>query len=406
MDEPAKTALFDIHQQAQAKFIDFAGCKMPLQYSQGILAEHLAVRKAAGLFDVSHMGRILFRGTGALGFLRFALTNDAAKLQIGQSQYTFLSNTKGVAIDDAFLYRFTDEEYLLVINAANRDNDLAHLQKLGAAFENVEFADITDTFGMLALQGPQSRDILASLLSDTDLSNCPKGGCITAQLLGQKTLIARTGYTGEPIGYELIVPVDHTAKVWTALVDKGAVPCGLGARDTLRIEAGLPLYGHEQGKTSDGKEIPIFAVPQAQKGVCFEDSKREFHGQKALASQFEVLNAFKNGDFAMKEALPEHILPVAVASPQAARPGDILLIDGEQVGTITSGTVAPYWTFEANAPAEENRHRPVALALLDSQIVPERKLIARVRGRELPARAVFMHVERQGNFLKARIYSE
>lgn len=406
MDEPAKTPLFELHQHAGAKFIEFAGWEMPIQYPGGILAEHLAVRKTAGLFDVSHMGRIFFKGPGALAFLRFALTNDARKLEPGRSQYTFLSNTRGIALDDAFLYRLDEQQYLLVVNAANQSCDLAHLEKLMAPFEKVEYEDRTEATAMLALQGPQSRDILAAVLPRADLDAYSRGDCFNEEFGGHRIQIACTGYTGEPVGYELIAPFASAEKLWTTLVKNGAAPCGLGARDTLRLEAGLPLFGHEQGRSPDGQEIHIFAISQATKGVCFEDSKRQFHGQKALADQFEALNAFQNGDFALKEALPQKVLPVAVIGPQAARTGDILLMDSEEVGIITSGTAAPYWTFEGGKPADESRHRPVAMALLDSQIAPGRRLDVRIRNKDLPVRTIPSHIERKGRYIQARVYTE
>ena len=217
-------------------------------------------------------------------------TNNAAALTLYSgsglnvgAQYTLIPTETGGAVDDAYLYRFQSDEYLLVVNAANRDKDWRHLQNFITDFHEVQIVDHTREMAMLSLQGPESRKILQDIISKGQLPE-PGRNCVSAvSISGIEVLLARTGYTGEPICFELFMDSHHATVLWQRLLDKGAAPVGLGARDTLRLEAGLPLYGHELGMDSDGREIPILACPHCKTGCQFFTVKGRFCGKKSAA---------------------------------------------------------------------------------------------------------------------------
>lgn len=291
-------------------------------YGGGILAEHLATRKSAGLFDVSHMGRFIFRGSQALAFLQYALTNNAEALDAPEhgAQYTFIPTAAGTAVDDAYLYRFVDDEYLLVVNAGNREKDWHHFQDLLKTFGEVEMIDRSEDLAMMSLQGPASRALMVDVIDHGRLPEPSRNALGTVTIAGTEVLVARTGYTGEPLGVELFIPAASAERIWTLLVEKGATPVGLGARDTLRLEAALPLYGHELGLDPDGKEIPIFACPLARFGVSFSASKGEFAGQGVHAAVNETTRrrsiclAYLDSDILDEEPLTIHIRGKQVAA--------------------------------------------------------------------------------------------
>ncbi|MBE0534058.1 MAG: glycine cleavage system aminomethyltransferase GcvT, partial [Phycisphaerae bacterium] len=289
MTDQRRTVLYDRHVAAGGRMVDFAGWRMPVQYGEGIVAEHLWTRKHASIFDVSHMGRFVFRGWGALPFLQYVLTNDASRLAVGQSQYTILADEGGAAVDDAYLYRFWDGAYLLVVNAANKDKDAAHLRSGLEGFKDVKMNDVSESLAMIALQGPGSEAILGELLEIGKLPPAGRNALCTAMICETEVWLGRTGYTGEPVCFELMFPCDAAEEIWDALVRHGARPAGLGARDTLRLEAGLPLYGHEYGLDEKGQEIPILACPLARFGVSFAEAKGDFVGRAALGRQREAL---------------------------------------------------------------------------------------------------------------------
>jgi aminomethyltransferase len=293
MTELKRTVLYDRHLQLGAQMVPFGGWDMPVMYAEGILSEHLATRKAAGLFDVSHMGRFVFRGDRALEFLQYALTNNAAALDDASrgAQYTFIPTSDGTAVDDAYLYRFVDDAYLLVVNAGNRDKDWRHFQTLLAGFDDVTLEDHSERLAMISLQGPASRAIMERVVTDGQLPEPARNALSTGTIAGAVVQLARTGYTGEPLWFELFIPRDAAVAVWDLLIDGGATPVGLGARDTLRLEAALPLYGHELGEAPGGGAIPIFACPLARFGVSFSPLKADFVGREALASQHAALGA-------------------------------------------------------------------------------------------------------------------
>ena len=263
MDQPERTVLYDTHKALGAQIVEFGGWDMPLQYPSGVVKEHLATRKSAGIFDVSHMGRFIIRGANALPFLQHVLTNNAEALDLrpAGAQYTLIPDETGGAVDDAYLYRFFESEYLLVVNASNRIKDWAHLQSHLRAFEDVELIDRTKEIAMFALQGPLSRRIMAEIVQAGKLPEPFKNAVGIVEIAGTRVMAGRTGYTGEPLCFELFVDRDKGPMLWDLLVSKGAAPIGLAARDTLRLESALPLYGHELGQDQEGRKSPFSPFP-------------------------------------------------------------------------------------------------------------------------------------------------
>ena len=229
MSEALRTVFYPRHVEAGAKIVEFGGWDMPLQF-EGILQEHLTTRKGAGLFDVSHMGRFVVRGAGALPFLQHALSNNAAALDVGVGQYTMIPNETGGVLDDAYLYRFVEDEYLLVVNAANREKDWSHLESVRRGFPDSEMADRTLDIAMLSLQGPGARAVMEAV-TESGLPDPMRNELGVIDLDGARVLLARTGYTGEPICFELFIERDDALAVYDRLIDSGATPVGLGARD-------------------------------------------------------------------------------------------------------------------------------------------------------------------------------
>jgi len=394
--ELLKTVFHPRHRDLEAKLVPFAGWEMPLNYPSGIIAEHLATRREAGLFDVSHMGRFIFRGRGALAFLQHVLSNNAAALDVGRSQYTIVPNDTGGAVDDAYLYRFFDDEYLLVVNAANRKKDWDHFKSRRRQFADFEMADVTDDLAMLALQGPESKKILTSLVGEENLPEPMRNYLAVADFRGTDLLVSRTGYTGEPLCFELFVKRDRALDLWDALVEAGGRPVGLGARDTLRLEAALPLYGNEFGTDPEGKEIPVYACLLASIAVSFSPLKGEFVGKAPLRKQFEAHKRYKLGDFSDTADLPRRIRPVAVSGKGIARAGNKVFRSGKLVGYVTSGTMVPYWKWEGvgllSRMTDERGMRSICLALIDSEIEDLSELEIEIRGRKTQAVPVPYHL--------------
>ena len=398
MENLQRTVFYDRHVALGAKRVEFGGYEMPVMYPDGILKEHLATRKGAGLFDVSHMGRFIIGGSNALDFLQHVLSNNAQALDKPETgaQYTFIPNQTGGAVDDAYLYRFVEDEYMLVVNAANRYKDWDHFQKLIGAFTGVALADHTDDIAMLALQGPASRAILNDLIESGRLPEPARNAVGIATMNGTSVKIARTGYTGEPLGFELFLEREEAPKLWDQLVAQGATPTGLGARDTLRLESGLPLYGHELGEDPQGTEIPIFACPLAKFSVSFSDLKAQFMGREALAKQHEAFKKILYRDFSSIENLPRMIFPVAVAGRGIARQGDKVFKDEQHIGYVTSGTMIPFWPFEGEGltavQADQSQRRSICLAYLNSDILEDEELTINIRGKQVEAVVVPYHM--------------
>ncbi|MHB8764352.1 MAG: glycine cleavage system aminomethyltransferase GcvT [Deferrisomatales bacterium] len=396
MPELRRTPLHDCHRALGAHLVEFAGWEMPLQYPDGILKEHLATRRGAGLFDVSHMGRVEVGGADALAFLQHVTSNNAAGLDPDEGQYTFLPTETGGAVDDAYLYRFARSGYRLVVNAANRERDLAHLAAHRAHFGDVELADRTAETAMLALQGPASRGILGGLLTAGRLPDPMRNQLSAAVVAGVAVEVSRTGYTGEPLGFELFCAAADGPPLWDALVAAGATPCGLGARDTLRLEAGLPLYGHELGRDPAGREIPLFALPLAVVAVSFAPLKGRYVGREALLPQRQAFERIAYRDYSLRADLPRLVQPVALLGAGVARAGDRVLRGGRPVGWVTSGTRVPHWVFDADGlegvPTGEHRLRSICLAYLDCDLVWDDRVEVEVRGKPVPAVVVEYHL--------------
>ncbi|MFP3927547.1 MAG: glycine cleavage system aminomethyltransferase GcvT [Desulfobacteraceae bacterium] len=396
--EIERTALYERHLALGAKMVEFGGWEMPMTYPPGIVEEHLLTRKQAGLFDVSHMGRFVVKGKKAASFLQYALTNNAEALDGAENgaRYTFLADEAGGAIDDAYLYRFLQDEYLLVVNAANREKDLQHLNRVLEDFPEAGLEDRTHQTAMLALQGPKSREILEDSTEGGSLPEPVKNAAGRIIIAGREVWAARTGYTGEPLCFELFLAAEGAAEVWDLLLEKGAVPVGLGARDTLRLEAGLPLYGHELGLDPDGGEIPIMACPLARFAVSFSPLKGEFIGREALSLQFEARSKIMSRDYSMLSVLPRLIRPLAVTGRGVARDGCKVFRGDRHAGWVTSGTMVPYWKTEGRGLStyckDEHALRAIALAYVDADLLDYDEPEVEIRGRRVPAALVPYHL--------------
>jgi aminomethyltransferase len=309
--------------------VDFAGWLMPVQYG-GILDETRAVRTGVGIFDVSHMGRVRFTGAGAESLLQRLTTNDAAALGPSQAQYSMLANPDGGLVDDIIVYRLAESEYLVVINAGNAAKDLewmrGHMQP-GAAL-----ADESAQTAMIAIQGPQAPEMTAQLCGDAAILEIGRFHCARAGIAGAEALLCRTGYTGED-GFEVIVPAEQAAAVWSALVTAGAAPCGLGARDVLRIEAGYPLYGHEIDDRMGPVEAGLMWAVSMEKG--------DFIGREGIARR-------------QAEGPAQRLVGLVLTDRMAPRQGYAVMRGGEAIGTVTSGVFSP------------GRGASVAMAYLDA----------------------------------------
>lgn len=318
-----RTALYPAHRELGARMVEFGGWEMPVQY-RGVIDEHLAVRHAAGLFDVSHMGEIEIKGRDAQAFLQELTINDVSRLSNGQAQYTAMCYPDGGVVDDLLLYRFDGENYLLCVNAANTDKDFAWVE---AALEDSGFAAVTcrnssADFAQLALQGPAAALILSQLTA-IDLSRIAGYHFYEGLVAEVPTLISRTGYTGED-GFELYCHPEAVLTLWRNLLDvgreDGLMPAGLGARDTLRLEMKYPLYGHELS--------PEISPLEAGLGWITHLEKPSFIGREALVRQ--------------KEKGPERrLIGLRMTEAGVPRAGYPVYLNGEVVGTVTSGTLSP-----------------------------------------------------------------
>jgi aminomethyltransferase len=343
------------------------------------------------------MGRLIIRGDDALPFLQYVLSNNAAALDPGRAQYTLQPTATGEAVDDAYLYRFTGDEYLLVVNAANRLKDLEHFRQFRKNFPHLEIQDQTDALGMVSLQGPESQRVLLGLITQGELPQPKRNSLSIVTIKGMEVWLTRTGYSGEPFCFELFVGASQLPALWELLQAAGATPVGLGARDTLRLEAGLPLYGHELGLDTEGREIPIFSCPAAHHAVSLAPEKGDFIGRGPLQQQYLAYQLMREGDYTQLEALPRLLRCVVITGQGIARAGAQVYAEGRPAGWVTSGTMAPYWIFteEGNHSIIIERHelRSICLALLDSAVQVGELLTVAARGRELPAVVVPRHLD-------------
>ena len=350
-----KTPLYDNHVALGGKIVPFGGYLLPVQYETGVIKEHMAVRTEAGLFDVSHMGELMLTGPDALKNVQKVTTNDMSGMYDGQVRYSPMCNEQGGVVDDILVYKVHDEAYLLVVNASNKDKDAAWIA--GHVSGDVKFEDISESVAQVALQGPNAVPILAALAADEQIPKKYYSFVKEADVKGIKCLISRTGYTGE-LGYELYCAAADGPKLWDMLLETGKeyglIPCGLGARDTLRLEAAMPLYGHEMDDTVSPLETDL--------GAFVKLDKDDFIGKEALIAAGEPKRARIGLKVTGRGIVREHC-PVFK--------GDM------QIGMTTSGTHCPFIGM------------PVAMALVDSaysEIGTEVEV--EVRGRKVTAEVV------------------
>jgi aminomethyltransferase len=355
MGSVKRTALFRVHRELGAKFTEFGGFEMPLSYS-GIIEEHRAVRTAAGLFDLSHMGEFEVSGSGALALLERALTNSAARLDDGQAQYTIMCSEEGGTIDDLIVYRRHSDSYMLCVNASNITPDW---EWLSSHTGDAELRNVGDDTALVAVQGPSALQILQSLTT-LPVDKVKRFHTAEGEVAGVRCLAARTGYTGED-GFELFCAASDGSHLFEAILAAGGAagikPCGLGARDTLRMEAGLPLYGHELDRATSPLEAGL---------GTFVKFGRGFVGERALAAQRD------NGS-------GRRLIGIRTADGRSiARQGYKLYQQGHEAGVVTSGTFAP--TFD----------RPLAMAYLNhgAEGAPGAQLEVAIRNRTIEAEVV------------------
>src|SRR5579863_1169860 len=343
--ELKKTALNATHRALKAKMVDFGGWDMPVEYpgaGGGLIAEHMAVRTGVGLFDVSHMGEIQFRGPGSLTAVQHITMNDASRLKDGQAHYSALLTPEGTFVDDILVHRLGENDYLLVVNAGTKDKDFAWIRSRVGGWPGIHLNDYSSYYSQLAVQGPRAAETLQKL-TKTDLSQIRNYWFAWGQVAGvNNVLIARTGYSGED-GFEVYIPSDEatTVKVWNALMDAGAEfgirPCGLGARNTLRLEAGMSLYGHEISESINVLEAGLDRWLKLDKG--------EFVGRDAL----EAVQAAGGPK--------RRIIGLEMVDRGIGRDGyTVLDLEGNEVGVVTSGSPAPF--LKTN----------IAMALVKSEI--------------------------------------
>ncbi len=358
-----KTPLYDVHVEEGGKIVPFAGYLLPVQYESGVITEHMAVRQACGLFDVSHMGEFTVSGPTALATLNHLLTNDFTNMTLGRVRYSVLCYEDGGCVDDLVVYKFGEESYLVVVNAANRAKDFEYMST--RILPGTEFCDISDSVAQIAVQGPNAPQLIAKLLPAEQIPVKYYTAVAHVSIAGIDCMISRTGYTGE-LGYEVYTAADDAPAVWRALreagADLGCIPCGLGARDTLRLEAAMPLYGHEMDETVSPLETGLdFAVKLG---------KEEFVGKEALVEAGTPARTRVGLEATGRGILREH-MPVFKA--------------GQQVGTTTSGTKCPYID------------KAVAMALVDNGALAEGDEVeVEVRGRMVAAKVVALPFYKRG----------
>ena len=351
-----KTPLYEAHLKAGGKMVSFAGYVLPVQYGTGVNKEHMAVRTAAGMFDVSHMGEILCEGPDALANLNHILTNSFDSMVDEQARYSPMCNEQGGTVDDLIVYKINDEKYFIVVNAANKDKDYKWMveHQIG----DVTFTDVSDQYAQIAVQGPKAMDVVRKLAEPEALPTKYYHAKMATEVAGIPCIVSKTGYTGED-GVEIYLPAARAEKMWDALLEAGEefglIPCGLGARDTLRMEAGMPLYGHEM----NDEISPI----SAGLGFAVKMKKDEFIGKEPMEKAGE----------------PDVVrVGLAVTGRGIVREHqDIYNEAGELIGQSTSGTKVP------------SIDKPIAMARVPKEYAaPGTKLIVDVRGRKVETEVV------------------
>lgn len=348
-----KTFLYDQHQALGARFVNFGGWEMPLNY-QSVVKEQQQVRKSVGIFDISHMGRIFVEGLEAADFLDYLSTNRIKEMAIGKAIYTVFCNLKGGAVDDLIIYRHQRNHFSVVVNASNRDKDLKHLQLQAKNFD-VQVTPHFESEGILAIQGPLSKELLSSFFSEiTDLKFM---NSIQAKWSHSSLFISRTGYTGE-LGYEIYGKKEALASLWTTLLEQDKVdikPIGLAARDILRLEMGFVLYGHELSETIAPNESLAFWT--------IKWDKEDFLGKDALEKLNQDSSKRSQHGFVLQESA-------------IARPGMHVKINGKQKGIVTSGGFSP------------SLQKSIGILMLEGKLEPTDQVSIEIRNREVPAQVV------------------
>ena len=357
-----KTALNAVHRAAKSKMVDFGGWDMPVDCC-GLIAEHMAVRTGVGVFDVSHMGDIQFRGPGSLAAVQKLCMNDASKLAVGQAQYSAMLYPNGTFVDDVVVHKLSDNDYLIVINAGTREKDVQWVRQVIGGMPGVHMNDYSDYYTQIAIQGPKAAETLQKLTS-TDLSAIKNYWFTWGQVCGlHNVMIARTGYTGED-GFEIYIPSDEatSARVWAEVLEAGKefgiLACGLGARNTLRLEAGMALYGHEISDSINVFEAGLRRYAKLEKG--------DFVGRDALVKIQE------SGGPKRK------LVGLEMVERGIGRDGyPVFSLDGKRVGEITSGSPSPF--LKKNIAMA---YVPVELSAVDTEVAVE------IRGQMVKARVV------------------
>ncbi len=357
METELKTPLYDCHVEAGGKIVPFAGYLLPVQYETGVVTEHMAVREKAGLFDVSHMGEVTFKGPDALANIQNLMANDYSDLQPGFARYSPMCYDNGGCVDDLIVYMFAENDYMVVVNAANRHKDFAWMKEHVTG--NCQIEDISDSVAQLALQGPLAPQIIAKITPEADI---PQGNYTFvhhANVGGMDVILSRTGYTGED-GFEIYMPSEQAPKMFKLLLetgkDDGLIPCGLGARDTLRMEAAMPLYGHEMDETVTPLEAGL--------KIFTKLDKDHFIGKPALD--------------AIADSTPRLRIGLKVTGRGIIREHCDVYVGDKKIGVTTSGTHAPYVGC------------PIAMALVNraDKIEVGEKCEVDVRGRRVEAERV------------------
>lgn len=360
MSDLKKTPLFDTHERLGGKIIDFGGWALPVQYSS-IIEEHNAVRECVGLFDVSHMGEIDVTGADSFRYLQHMVTNDITTMKPGRCRYTPVCYENGGTVDDILIYKFDDDHYLLVVNASNTDKDYDWFKKHAEGFD-VKVENQSDKWGQMALQGPRFMEVLEKLDMEGEIPEKNYTFNANIRIKGLSCIMSRTGYTGED-GVEIYCPAENAATIYDALMEAGAslplVPCGLGARDTLRFEASMPLYGHEITADINPKEAGLnFAIKLA---------KDEFIGREALMADVSRTR-----------------IGLKLIDRGIAREGYQVVVGDNEAGHITSGSVSP--TLGGN----------YAMALVKSELADNNEFDIIVRGKRIRAEKVSLPFYKRG----------
>lgn len=347
MTELLRTPLHAKHLELKARMVPFGGWDMPVQYS-GVIQEHLAVRLQAGMFDVSHMGEFMISGAQALAFLQYATVNDVSKLKPGRAHYNMLPNQNGGLVDDIYVYCLSPDRFLMVVNASNIEKDFKHLSSLTKQYD-VSLENQSDDWALIAVQGPNTQTLLEPHCTEVLLSR-KKNSVFDTTLFGYPVRMARTGYTGED-GFEIFCAPIDAPDLWQKLLELKFEPCGLGARDTLRLEAGYPLYGHEWSEITNPLETPLkWAVKEY----------KEFVGREAMVGAPKT----------------KSLVGIQVSGRGIPREGYPVKLEGRVVGNVTSGTMSPSLKVG------------IALAYVEVGLEMGTNVMLEIRGSEVPAQIV------------------